>query len=133
MALEEDRHLDPGLTVHMVVPVGAAPDRTSSVQCLVFSVLCQMSSSLCPVGCSIPKTELEFGQGSTRTGCVKTPLFSIPNLGSDKFQERVRRELIILNEFSPYHFLNFFRTKFMGTYQGCKKAACTGTALSRFH
>ena len=41
---------------------------------------------------------MEFGQGSTRTGCLMTPLVSIQNLGPEKFQEGVRRELINFND-----------------------------------
>ena len=52
------------------------------------------------VGCSIPITWMEFGQGRPRTGCLMsmTPSLSIQNLGSEKFQEGVRRGLIICSD-----------------------------------
>ena len=39
------------------------------------------------VGCSIPKTLIEFGQGQSNFKWLKTPLVSIQNPGSKKFQE----------------------------------------------
>ena len=48
------------------------------------------------LGCSIPNTKMEFGQGRPRTGCLMTPLVSIQNLGPEKFQEGVSRELVSL-------------------------------------
>ena len=41
---------------------------------------------------------MEFGQGRPHTGCLITPLDSIQNLGPEKFQEGVRRGLIIFSD-----------------------------------
>ena len=45
------------------------------------------------LGCSIPNTWMEFGQGWPFTGCLLTPLVCIQNPGPEKFQEVRERGL----------------------------------------